>query len=265
MGTRIKEESVFRPKPMVPIGKRPILWHIMRCYSKYGFRRFVLCLGFKGEQIKDYFLHYHSLNSDLTVELANNNVNIHPTDQVEDWEVTLVDTGENAMTGARLKKACRYLGDAEHLAVTYGDGLCNANLADEFNFHLSQNKIGTVLGVHPPSRFGELKVDGDQLSGFDEKPEFQDNWINGGFFFFQREFVDSYLSSHDDCVLERAPLSDLARDGGLAIYKHRGFWACMDTQRDRDYLNDLWDRGEAPWTLPVDFCKPCQAALQLAH
>ncbi len=247
LGTRLKEETEFRPKPMVPVGPHPILWHIMRLYARHGFRRFVLCLGFKAEVVKSYFLNYATMNSDFTVELKTNHTTVHSIDHDQDWDVTLADTGELTMTGARVARAAaRYLGSAEHFAVTYGDGLTDADLAAEFDFHLDHGRVGTVLGTHPPSRFGELKIADHEVLRFDEKPEFADNWINGGFFFFRREFV-SYLSMDASLVLERAPLTRLAEDRQLAMFKHEGFWGCMDTQRDRDALNQLWASGKAPW------------------
>jgi len=249
LGTRLREETELRPKPMVPVGARPIVWHIMRTYSHHGFRRFILCLGYKAEVVKSYFLNYSSMNSDFTVELKSNNVKVHSVDHDQDWEVTLAFTGELTMTGARVARAAsKYLGDASHFAVTYGDGVTDANLADEYRFHLENKNVGTVLGVNPPSRFGELKVEGDQVEEFSEKPEFVDNWINGGYFFFKREFLP-YLSQDESCVLEREPLIRLARDGKLDMYRHRGYWACMDTQRDLEQLNKLWASGEAPWAV----------------
>lgn len=253
LGTRIKEETEFRPKPMVPVGNHPIIWHIMQIYSRYGFRKFILCLGFKAEVIKSYFINYASMNSDFTVDLKTNNLTVHSIDHDNDWEVTLADTGEDAMTGCRLARAAeKYLGNAEHAAVTYGDGLTNANLRNEFLFHLKHEKIGTVLGVNPPSRFGEICLDGDNVLEFAEKPEFTENWINGGFFFFKREFFSKYVKKEKDCVLEKAPLVNLAKDKQLNLYKHSGFWSCMDTQRDRDYLNQLWNSGHPPWMVPVE-------------
>ena len=249
LGTRLREETELRPKPMVPVGTRPMLWHIMRHYSRHGFKRFILCLGYKAEVIKAFFLHYSSLNSDFTVNLKTNDLTVHSMDHDLDWSVTLADTGELTMTGARVARAAaKYLGDATHFAVTYGDGLTDANLAEELEFHLEQKRYGTVLGVNPPSRFGELKVDGPAVGEFAEKPDFADNWINGGFFFFHRNFLP-YLSADESCVLERDPLVKLARDGQLSIYKHRGFWACVDTQRDREYLEKLWASGKPPWVV----------------
>ena len=247
LGTRLREHTELIPKPMVLIGNRPILWHIMQTYAHYGFKRFVLCCGYKAEVIKSYFLDYASLNSDFTVELKTNNVAVHSIDHDQDWQVTLADTGETTMTGARVARAAeKYLGDAEHFAVTYGDGVTNADLRAELEFHLGQDRIGTVLGINPPSRFGKIVLDGDQVLRFDEKPEFADEWINGGYFFFRRSFLE-YLSRGEGCVLERAPLVRLAANGQLAMYKHTGFWACLDTQRDLDYLNKEWSSGKAPW------------------
>jgi glucose-1-phosphate cytidylyltransferase len=232
---------------MVPIGDHPILWHIMQTYSHYGFKRFILCLGYKAEVIKSYFLNYPTMNSDFTIELKRNDVAVHEIDHREDWNVTLVDTGALTMTGARVARAAaKYLNGAPHFAVTYGDGVTDANLSDEFQFHLKQGRIGTVLGVNPPSRFGELKLNGEEVVEFAEKPEFADNWINGGYFFFKRDML-RYLSQDEKCVLEGEPLVNVARDRELSICKHRGFWFAMDTQRDRDHLNKLWEAGNAPW------------------
>jgi len=232
---------------MVPVGNYPILWHIMRIYSHHGFKNFVLCLGYKAEVIKSYFLNYPTMNSDFTIALKTNDITVHKIDHEQDWHVTLADTGALTMTGARVARAAaQYLGAAQHLAVTYGDGVTDADLSAEFQFHLAQGKIGTILGVNPPSRFGELKLEHDEVVEFSEKPEFQDNWINGGFFFFKREFL-SYLDTAEECVLEKDPLVKLARDRQLSIWKHRKFWYAMDTQRDREYLNKLWETGSAPW------------------
>ena len=249
LGTRLREETELRPKPMVPVGSHPIIWHIMRTYAHHGFKKFVLCLGYKAEVVKAYFLNYASMNSDFTVDLKTNDTTVHSIDHDQDWLVTLADTGELTMTGGRVARAAeKYLGNAEHFAVTYGDGVTDANLAAEFKYHQSHDKLGTVLGVNPPSRFGELMLDGDTVTRFEEKPEFEENWINGGYFFFRSGFLP-YLSQDESCVLERAPLVKLADDGQLSMYKHRGYWACMDTQRDRDQLNKLWTSGQAPWAV----------------
>ena len=247
LGTRIKEETEFRPKPMVPIGEHPVLWHVMQSYARHGFRRFVLCLGFKADVVKDYFSNFHLRNADSTINLKTNEVTIHEHRHSLDWEVTLAFTGEKNMTGSRVAQAARkYLGEAEHFAVTYGDGLTDADLSAEFAGHLAQKKLGTVLWVNPPSRFGEIKVAGNLVVEFAEKPDIEDHWISGGFFFFQRGFL-ARLSEAEDCVLEREPLVTLARDGQLNIHKHQGFWGCMDTQRDRDHLTQLAESGHAPW------------------
>ncbi len=232
---------------MVPIGNYPILWHIMRSYSFHGFKTFVLCLGYKAEVIKTYFLNYPTVNSDFTIELNTNNLTVHKIDHEQDWAVTLADTGALTMTGARVARAAAsYLGDAKYFAVTYGDGVTDANLVDEFQHHVDHGKIATVLGVNPPSRFGELKLKDDEVVAFAEKPDLADTWINGGYFFFRREVLN-YLSKDEGCVLEREPLVKLARDRELSICKHRGFWYAMDTQRDREYLEELWNAGKAPW------------------
>jgi glucose-1-phosphate cytidylyltransferase len=247
LGTRLREMTEFRPKPMIAIGPEPILLHIMRHYSSFGFRRFVVCMGYKSEIIRDYFLNFYSMHSDITIELKTNSLEVHSVDHSCDWKVTLAYTGELTMTGGRIARAvARYLGDADHFAVTYGDGLTDADLAAELDYHLSHAKIGTVLGVNPPSRFGEFRMDGDQLREFVEKPELHSSWINGGYFFFRRAFT-GYLSASEDCVLEGDALSRLARDGELGVFQHRRFWACMDTQRDHDYLTRLWESGAAPW------------------
>ncbi len=249
LGTRLREETEVRPKPMVPIGGRPILWHVMRSYARHGFRRFVLCLGYKAEVIKSYFLNYAWMGSDFTVELRTNRATVHSIDHGEDWEVTLADTGELTMTGARVARAAaKYLGDAPRFAVTYGDGLTDASLASELRFHLEHRRLGTVLGVNPPSRFGELRTRDSLVEEFAEKPDFTESWVNGGYFLFERGFLP-YLSAEEGCVLEREPLVRLARDGQLGVYKHGGFWACMDTQRDLEQLNKLWASGQAPWAV----------------
>lgn len=247
LGTRIKEETEFRPKPMVPIGEHPILWHVMQIYARHGFRRFILCLGFKADVVREYFRNFYLHNSDCTINLKTNEVTAHETRLNLDWEVTLAYTGEKNMTGSRIAQATRkYLGDAEHFAVTYGDGLTDADLVAEFRQHLAHRKTGTVLGVNPPSRFGEIKVKGDRVAAFAEKPEIENHWINGGYFFFQRSFL-KYLSEDEGCVLEQEPLVRLARGGQLDIYRHRGFWASMDTQRDREHLTKLVAAGNPPW------------------
>lgn len=251
LGTRLKEETEFRPKPMVPVGPHPILWHIMKSYSRHGFKKFILCAGFKQEVIKSYFMNYGTLNSDFTVNLNTRALTIHSRHHDEDWEVTIAFTGEKNMTGSRLFLAAEKYLQSDYAAVTYGDGLTDANFSEEFLFHKEKGKLGTVLGVNPPSRFGELQAEGDTITSFYEKPSFSEKWINGGFFFFKKEFFRRYLSPNPDCILEQTPLINLAKDGDLSIFRHKGFWACMDTQRDRDQLNQIWEEGAPPWLSPV--------------
>lgn len=247
LGTRLKEQTTFRPKPMVEVGGYPILWHIMHLYNFHGFKKFVVCAGFKAQVIKDYFLNYHAMNSDFTVQLANDGVTYHGSHHKEDWEVTIADTGEATMTGGRLARAAkRYLGSAEHFALTYGDGVANVELSKEFEFHLDHGKIGTVVAVNPPSRFGELITEGDLITSFSEKPELVNSWINGGFFFFKRNFTN-FLQEDDALVLEQEPLTRLVAERELMIYRHSGFWQCMDTQRDKEHLDALWAADKAPW------------------
>ena len=247
LGTRLREHTGILPKPMVPIGNRPILWHLMRRYSHYGFKNFILCLGYKAEVVKSYFLNYSTLNSDFSINLQSNELVVHSVDHDEDWNVTLAFTGERNMTGSRIAQASeKYLGNAEHFAVTYGDGLTDVDLGAEFDYHLSHGRIGTVLGANPPSRFGELKLDGEHVCEFAEKPDLHSAWINAGYFFFRKTFT-KYLDKSEDCVLERSPLVDLAADGELNLYKHHGFWQCMDTLRDLELLESLWNSGKAAW------------------
>jgi len=251
LGTRLKEHTEFRPKPMVEIGGRPILWHIMRSYNNFGFRRFVICSGFKSEVIKDYFLNYDAMNSDFTVNLSSRKTVYRSSHHSDDWEVTVAYTGELTMTGGRIGKAVeRYLGDASYFGVTYGDGLTDADLSSEFEAHRESGRIGTVLAINPPSRFGDLVTERDTVLRFAEKPTLSDTWINGGYFFFRRDFT-RYLSDDEHLVLEREPLTRLAEDRQLGIWRHTGFWACMDTQRDRDELEALWNSGRAPWRVGV--------------
>ena len=240
----MREETEYRPKPMVEVGGRPLLWHIMKSYSAHGFRDFVCCLGYRGDVIKRFFLDYHALRCDLTVALGTGTVE-YATRALEDWRVSLVDTGEHSMTGARVKRIEHMLGDAEYFMCTYGDGLADVDFTTLLEFHRAHGRLATVTGVHPPSRFGELVTDGLQVGRFSEKPE-GGSRISGGFFVFNREVLDR-LSPDPACVLEREPLERLAADGELCVYAHDGFWQCADTVRDVELLRGLWDRGEAPW------------------
>jgi glucose-1-phosphate cytidylyltransferase len=246
MGTRLREETEYRPKPMVEIGGRPILWHIMKCYAAHGFTDFVVCLGYKGEMIKEYFLNYEAMNNDFTVELGKPNaVAYYDAHGENGWRVTLADTGIDTMTGARIKRASRYVRGTRFM-VTYGDGVSNVDLRSLVAFHDQSRTLATVTGVHPSSRFGELLVKGDRVEQFSEKPQTHEGIVNGGFFVLERKALD-YLSDDPGCVLEREPLERLARDGQLSVYQHHGFWQCMDTYRDYQHLNHLWDSGDAAW------------------
>jgi glucose-1-phosphate cytidylyltransferase len=243
-GTRMREETEYRPKPLVEVGGRPLLWHIMKLYAAYGLDDFVCCLGYRGAMIKQYFLDYRALACDVTVDLGSGDVSYGPGDS-EDWRVTLVDTGEDAMTGARIKRVERYLRGSDVFLCTYGDGLADVDLGALLAFHRSHGRLATVTGVVPPARFGELVREGVKVTSFAEKPT-GSGFVSGGFFVFDRAVLDR-LSADDGCILEREPLEGLARDGELCIYPHRGFWQCADTVRDVEQLRRLWDAGEAPW------------------
>lgn len=244
LGTRLSEETQLKPKPMVEIGGRPILWHIMKIYEQYGYRDFFLALGYKGEVIKDYFLHYHARQSNLSVALKSGKVD-YSAPTAEDWNVSLIDTGALTMTGGRLLRLKEYLKDSGTFMLTYGDGVSNVNIEELVKFHKSHGKLATVSAVRPPVRFGELIIDGDQVTNFQEKPQAGEGWINGGFFVFEPGMLD--LISDDTTFLEREPLEALASQGELMAFKHPGFWQCMDTVRDRDFLQESWQSGKAPW------------------
>lgn len=245
-GTRLKEETEFRPKPLVRIGNKPVLWHIMKIYAHYGFKDFILCLGYKGDMIKEYFLNYEIMNSDFTIQLGNrNNIQFHSNHQEEDWNVTLADTGERAQTGARIKRIEKYI-DGDSFMVTYGDGVASLNIKELLNFHKAHKKIGTMTGVHPSSRFGELVIKDNQVLQFNEKPQVKEGLINGGFFVFNKEFFN-YLKENDNCYLERRPLEKLAKESELMVYPLDGFWQCVDTYRELELLNNLWQSPNPPW------------------
>ncbi|MHA1409553.1 MAG: glucose-1-phosphate cytidylyltransferase [Candidatus Odinarchaeia archaeon] len=247
-GTRLREETVVKPKPLVKIGQYPILWHIMKIYAHYGFKEFVLALGYKGEMIKEYFLNYEALNNDFTIHLGKmNNIEFHSKHRESDWIVTLADTGENAQTGSRIKRIERYV-DGEIFMATYGDGVADINISKLLEFHKSHKKIGTITGVRPPSRFGELGIRDKKIVRFHEKPQVMEGWINGGYFVFNRKFFN-YLWEDDDCILEEGPLEKLTRDGELMFFPHRGFWQCVDTYRELEILNKMWVSGSAPWKM----------------
>lgn len=250
LGTRLREETEYRPKPMVEIGGRPMLWHILRIFARQGVREFILCLGYKGDVIRRYFLEYEVMNSDVTVELGTKRVTLHDRIDEGDWRVTLAETGAKAQTGARIARVQRFVG-ARRFFATYGDGLANVDLAGLVRHHEQQGRQGTVTAVHHPSgRFGEMNLQEGRVETFREKPVQTDSYINGGFFVFEPGFFD-YLSTDDSCILEREPLERLSRDGQLSAYRHADFWACLDTPRDHMALNEMCERGERPWEIPA--------------
>ena len=244
LGTRISEESHLKPKPMIEIGGRPILWHIMKLFSHYGFNDFVVCLGYKGYVVKEYFANYVLHNADLTVDLARGVTEYHATKH-EPWKVTLVDTGEETMTGGRLKRVARYLDANEPFFLTYGDGVADVDLAALAAFHRSHDKDATVTAVAPPGRYGALEIEGGQVQRFIEKPPGDNGLINGGFFVLDPKVIGRI--DGDETIWEQGPLMGLAADGQLGAYRHGGFWAAMDTLRDKNVLEAMWASGEAPW------------------
>lgn len=243
LGTRISEESHLRPKPMIEIGGKPILWHIMKIYSHYGINDFVVCLGYKGYIIKEYFSNYFLHMSDVTFGMRENKMEIHQK-FVEPWNVTLVDTGESTMTGGRLKRVAPYIGD-EAFCLTYGDGVSDVDISALIAHHKAGGKLATVTAIQPPGRFGSLQMDGDLVCHFQEKPAGDGVWINGGFFVLEPAVLDHVKG--DDTVWEQQPLQQLAHSGELTAYKHKGFWQAMDTLRDKNHLEEVWASGHAPW------------------
>jgi len=241
-GTRLAEYTDVIPKPMVPIGGRPMLWHIMQRYARFGHKDFYVALGYKAEVIKEYFLNYRALNADFTIDLASGSIRPHQTDSV-DWRVTLVNTGDATMTGGRVKRMKPYIGN-EPFLLTYGDGVADIDLDALLTFHRSHGKMITVSAVRPAARFGELELDGARVSSFKEKPQLHEGWINGGFFVIEPNFFD--LIEGDGTLLEREPLEQAVKAGELMAYCHEGFWHCMDTKRDHELLESLWKKG-APW------------------
>lgn len=244
-GTRISEESHLKPKPMIEIGERPILWHIMKLYSHYNFNDFVICLGYKGYVIKEYFAQYFLHGSDVTFDLVENKMNIHSSDGVEPWKVTLANTGIDTLTGGRIKRVREYIGN-ETFMLTYGDGVSDVNIAELLAFHKSHGKLATVTAVQPSGRYGVLGLNDDaSVLEFIEKPKTLDAWINGGFFVLEPEVLD-YIED-DNTSFEEEPLRKLAKDDQIVAYKHPGFWRCMDTQRDKFVLESMWNEGKAAW------------------
>lgn len=246
LGTRISEESHLKPKPMIDIGGKPIIWHILKIYSYHGINDFLICLGYKGYLIKEYFANYFLHTSDVTFDMRSNQMHVHER-HAEPWRVTLVDTGEHTMTGGRLRRVRDYLQADETFCFTYGDGVADVDIPALLEFHRSQGRLATVTAVQPPGRYGALAVAEDRVLGFQEKPQGDGGWINGGFFVLSPQVID-YIAG-DATTWEREPLERLAREGQLAAYCHRGFWQPMDTLRDKVYLEELWASGRAPWKI----------------
>lgn len=243
-GTRIAEESVLRPKPMIEIGGKPILWHIMKTYAAYGHNEFIICLGYKGQMIKEYFINYFTHNADLTVDLSNNSVEVHQR-YAEPFKVSLIDTGLDTMTAGRLKRVLPYIGQ-ETFMLTYGDGLCNVNINELIAFHKKHAKICTMTAIQANSRFGVINMEDDgQIHSFEEKPADSGTWINGGFFVIEPAIAQYLHDDADQMMWERQPMNDLAKDQQISAYKHHGFWKCMDTIREREELEEMWLKGAA--------------------
>jgi glucose-1-phosphate cytidylyltransferase len=245
-GTRLSEETHLRPKPMVEIGGKPILWHIMKILSSYGVEEFIVALGYKGESIKEYFLNFYAINNDISVDLATGATEIHDGNQ-PNWKVHLIDTGLDTMTGGRLKRLRRWLDPGETFLFTYGDGVADVDVRSLVDFHHGHGRLATVTTVRPPARFGNLAFEQGRVTSFYEKPELGDGWINGGYFVLNERVID--IVEDDSTVWEREPIERLVADGQLMGYRHRGFWSCMDTLKEKNMLEAMWTRGEAPWRI----------------
>ena len=243
LGTRIAEETTVRPKPMIEIGGRPILWHIMKIYAAAGFHEFIICLGYKGYVIKEYFANYFLHMTDVSIDIAKNQIEVHRS-EAENWKVTLVDTGADTMTGGRVRRIAELIGN-ERFCLTYGDGVADIDIGALVRFHIEQGRDATVTAVRPPGRFGALAIEEDRVGGFVEKPLGDSGWINGGFFVVEPNVIARIAD--DSTTWEREPLEGLARDGQLSAFKHEGFWQPMDTLRERSMLEEMWSRGEAKW------------------
>ena len=243
-GTRLSEETTVRPKPMVEVGGKPILWHIMNIYATQGINEFIIAVGYKGELIKEYFLNFFAINNDITVDLATGKTVIHDGNQPA-WKIHIVDTGLNTQTGGRLKKLKKYIENEESFMFTYGDGVADINIKELLEFHKSHGKLATVTTVRAPARFGRIVFNGNQITEFYEKPQTAEGWISGGFFILNSKTID-YIEN-DATIWERDPIENLSRDGQLMGYKHYGFWSCMDTLREKNYLEELWNSGNAAW------------------
>ena len=244
LGTRLSEETVVKPKPMVTVGGKPILWHIMRSYSHHGINEFVICCGYRGYVIKEYFANYFLHMSDVTFDMKNNQMEVHSR-HAEPWKVTVVDTGDETMTGGRLKRIAPYIEKEDMFCMTYGDGVSNVDIAASIAFHKQHGKLATLTATQPPGRFGALILDGSKVTSFQEKPQGDGAWINGGFFVLSPKVLN-YIDS-DDTIWERKPMERLAADGQMEAYFHNGFWQPMDTLRDKVHLEELWESGNAPW------------------
>lgn len=245
-GTRLSEETVSRPKPMIEIGSKPILWHIMNIYSAHGINEFLIAVGYKGEVIKDYFLNFYAINNDITIDMATGKTIVHDGNQ-PNWKAHIIDTGLHTQTGGRLKKLRKWLEGEEAFMFTYGDGVADINIKALMEFHKSHGRLATVTTVRSPSRFGRIAFDGDQVANFYEKPEVAEGWINGGYFVLSPKVID-YIDD-DATIWERTPVERLARDGQLMGYRHYGFWSCMDTLKEKNFLEEQWSSGKAPWKI----------------
>jgi len=250
-GTRLRDVTELLPKPMVPIGEQPIVWHVMRGYAAFGVKRFILCLGYKKDCFVDYFLNFHAYAADITVRLGQHGAITYHDHTVEsDWEVTLANTGIDAMTGGRVARAAKYLReDDETFFLTYGDGVSDIDIGALLAAHRKSGRLITVSAVHPEGRFGEMRLENDRVAGFEEKPARLDGYISGGFMVLQQDFIKRYLSTDKDLFFEQAPMLQAMADGQMAAYAHEGFWQCMDTPREYQLLNELWKGGKAPWTV----------------
>jgi len=247
LGTRLSEETVLRPKPMIEIGGRPILWHIMNIYSVHGITEFIIALGYKSEVVKQYFLDFYAINNDISLDLSSGVTTIHKNGSQHNWQVHLIDTGLHTQTGGRLKRLQEWFGSDETFMFTYGDGVADLDLRALLKFHCSHGKLATVTTVRSPERFGRIGFAGDQVAEFYEKPQHSEGWINGGYFVLNRKVFD-YIEG-DETVWERSPVECIARDGQLMGYRHYGFWSCMDTLKEKNMLEELWASGKAPWKI----------------
>ncbi len=244
LGTRLSEETHLKPKPMVEIGGKPIIWHILKIYSFYGINEFIICCGYKGHLIKEYFSNYFLYTNDITLDIANNKIETLSKNS-EKWKITLVDTGENTLTGGRLKRVSDYLDEDESFCFTYGDGVSNIDIKELISFHKNEGRIATLTAVQPPGRFGQIAFQRGKVLAFEEKPKGDNNWINGGFFVLNKKVID--LIEGDQSIWEQEPLKNLAKSGQLSAFHHKGFWQPMDTLKDKILLEELWNNGKAPW------------------